>query len=987
MIRSVPFWIRLQDLSLQYSRSKCLSALVSTIGKPIMVDKFTRECSRVQFARIVVEMEITDNPPRTIQYLNEHGRDKSEEDAILSSRNPYLKKRSINEKVVVGMPKLVTEDPPADNGQIVCEKDWQSPKKVFYRGLNGPKKQVEVLNLCSKDKVGVGALLETKMRGSKVTEMMANKFLNWDYYSSSIIEGRILIIWRRVYVKVTVVEETSQFVHFFKAKDRDGGKPVSKAELFDSSQWLASSHLDVLKQKGSFFTWTNNQDGHARIYSKIDHVFTNEKWLDIFPNTTTVFKWETISEHCSCTLSIQTMELLGVKLFRDHIGDIEIQFQRTKVVFQDARLLAKKNPRDLTLQDNVKTAAETYISQEQIVLQLFDSKKSIMGRPISDNKKINVHCVELGPKLNVDQHLSLLKPFSHKEIRAALFSIPIIKSPGPDGFGSGFFKVMWQDIGDEICRAISQFFELGRIPEELLDTTLSLVPKCENPSRAVDYRPIACCSTLYKCISKLLYSRLAKVLPILVQSNQGAFVKGKSIAHNIMIFQDLIENYGRSTTSPRCAIKIDISKAYDTVDWWFIEDLLTALCFLERFIKWLMTCLKNTSYLLLMNGRVQGIFKGEKGLRQGDPLSPFLFVLIMEYLTQRLQLAALDSSFRYHPMCKSLNLLSLCFVDDLLLFCKGSMAAVGVLKSALEEFSAVTGLEINTSKSHVYFGGVSTNDRKKLATELQLSEGRFPLKYLGVRMRPTKWKHEDCDIIIQKFRMRINNWASRHLSFAGRIQLIHFVLFGLRNYWMGIFILPQSIIKEIEKLCRGFLWGVNGNQSKIHLESWTKVCLLKVYGGLGFKNGSAWNKAILAKYIWAITEKHDLLWVKWINFVYLKGYEFLSYRLPPDISWYWKKLCNLRDIYSYAELKAAGSAGKFHPSKLYNSSLCQQQIDYHRAVWCRLSIPKHIFLLWQTVNTQLLTCDNLLSLDDAIVVDVVAVLQLIVLDCEPQMVY
>ena len=135
--------------------------------------------------------------------------------------------------------------------------------------------------------------------------------------------------------------------------------------------------------------------------------------------------------------------------------------------------------------------------------------------------------------------LSLLKSFSHQEIRAALFSIPSIKSPGPDGFGSGFFKVMWQDIGDEICRAIRQFFESGSIPEELLDTTLSLVPKCDNPSRAMDYRPIACCFTLYKCISKLLCSRLAKVLPALVQSNQGAFVQGRSIAHNILIFKIL----------------------------------------------------------------------------------------------------------------------------------------------------------------------------------------------------------------------------------------------------------------------------------------------------------------------------------------------------------------------------------------------------------------------------------------------------------------
>ncbi|XP_062085770.1 uncharacterized protein LOC133791878 [Humulus lupulus] len=612
------------------------------------------------------------------------------------------------------------------------------------------------------------------------------------------------------------------------------------------------------------------------------------------------------------------------------------QFQKAKTDFQDARLIAQRFPCDIALQNAVKTTAEIYGRKEQmyhsflmqrskidwlrkgdsnttyfhaylkkrraenriasfineqgslvdnfseVVSHFLNHFRSIMGRPSSAKQMINTQCVALGPKLNVDQQLSLLKPFSHQEIRTALFSIPCIKSPGPDGFGSGFFKVMWQEVGNEVCQAINQFFDTGKIPEEFLETTLSLVPKCENPSIASDYRPIACCSTIYKCISKLICSRLAKVLPVLVQANQGAFVKGRSIAHNIMIFQDLIKNYGRSTASPRCAIKIDISKAYDTVDWWFVGDLLSELCFPEKFIKWIMTCLTNTSYLLLMNGR-----------------------------------------------------------------------------EALEEFSSVSRLEINTSKSHVYFGGVPIEQRQRMVTELQLTEGSFPLKYLGVPMRPTKWKHEDCDIVIQKFRVRIHSWASRHLSFAGRIQLIHSVLIGLRNYWMGIFTLPQSIIKEIEKLCRSFLWGVNGNRNKIHLASWNKVCLPKVYGGLGFRNGLAWNKEILDKYIWAITEKPDLLWVKWINAVYLKGEAFWSYQVPQDTSWYWRKLCKLREVYTYREITAAGHAGKFQSSQLYNSSLRQQQVGYHKAVWCRLSLPKHRFVLWQTFNAYLLTYDNL----------------------------
>uniref|UniRef100_A0A803PT07 Reverse transcriptase domain-containing protein n=1 Tax=Cannabis sativa TaxID=3483 RepID=A0A803PT07_CANSA len=162
------------------------------------------------------------------------------------------------------------------------------------------------------------------------------------------------------------------------------------------------------------------------------------------------------------------------------------------------------------------------------------------------------------------------------------------------------------------------------------------------------------------------------------------------MAHNVMIVQDLLKNYKRKGVSPRCDIKVDISKAYDTVSWDFLEDLLNA----------------------------------------------------------------------YH-----------------------------------------------------------------------------------LPSRPTKWKAKDCGIIIKKMRQRLHTWASRHLSYAGRVQLIHSVLLGLRNYWMSIFVLPHSVTKEVEKICRGFLWEWNGNRSKIHLASWEKVCLPKNYGGLGFKDGIRWNHA------------------------------------------------------------------------------------------------------------------------------------------------
>uniref|UniRef100_A0A803NJ41 Reverse transcriptase zinc-binding domain-containing protein n=1 Tax=Cannabis sativa TaxID=3483 RepID=A0A803NJ41_CANSA len=247
-----------------------------------------------------------------------------------------------------------------------------------------------------------------------------------------------------------------------------------------------------------------------------------------------------------------------------------------------------------------------------------------------------------------------------------------------------------------------------------------------------------------------------------------------------------------------------------------------------------------------------------------------------------------------------------------------------VLKQVLEDFSLISGLHINSSKSQIYLGDVKTEEKQAIIDGFHLTEGTFPLKYLGVPLRPTKWKAEDYGIIVDKIKQRLHTWSSRHLSFAGKAQLIHYVLLGLRNYWMSIFVLPHSVTKEVEKLCRGFLWGMNGNRSKIHVASWEKVCLPKAYGGLSFKNGRFWD-----------------------------------YELKSDTSWYWRKLCHLREKFKRADILKAGAKDRFKTNWLCNTSLVQNQVNYHKAIWSSTIVPKHRFILWQVVNSHLLTRDKL----------------------------
>ncbi|XP_062112716.1 uncharacterized protein LOC133823876 [Humulus lupulus] len=167
-----------------------------------------------------------------------------------------------------------------------------------------------------------------------------------------------------------------------------------------------------------------------------------------------------------------------------------------------------------------------------------------------------------------------------------------------------------------------------------------------------------------------------------------------------------------------------------------------------------------------MNGRIQGKFIGQKGLRQGDPISHLLFVLVMEYLTRLLIQALHHKDFRFHPMCENLKLVSLCFADDLVMFCKGNIHLVQILQDGYSQFSHASGLTTNLAKSHVYFGGLKSKDKKNILDCLNIEEGSFPLKYLGIPLRPTKWKASDCGIILKKINLWLHSWASR-LSFVG----------------------------------------------------------------------------------------------------------------------------------------------------------------------------------------------------------------------------
>ncbi|KAJ9541722.1 hypothetical protein OSB04_028228 [Centaurea solstitialis] len=459
-------------------------------------------------------------------------------------------------------------------------------------------------------------------------------------------------------------------------------------------------------------------------------------------------------------------------------------------------------------------------------------------------------------QLSLADALHMIRPVQDAEIKDAIFQIGNDKAPGSDGFSAKFFKAAWEVIGTDVLLAIHNFFYRGRLAKELNHTLLCLLPKSVNASAVADFRPIACCSVLYKCIAKVIVERIKPYLDTLVSKSQSAFIPRRRITDNILMAHELVIDYHFNKGPPRCAFKIDLRKAYDMVCWEYLFQMLNGMSFHPMMLKWIKEMVSSTSFSIVLNGETHGHFVGKRGIRQGDPLSPYLFTIIMEGFTMILNQCIMEASnFGYHQGCADLGITHLCFADDLFVFSRGDVESVGILKKALDLFST---------------------------------------RYISYSLSPVALKVADYGGMIAKVTDRIRNWKSKFLSFAGRRQLVISVLQSLQLYWMAVYVFPSVVVHQMEALFRDFLWS-HGDSSRGRCKlAWSLVCRPLDCGGLGIKRLGVWNRAIIAKNVWDVLTKRNTLWVRWIHTHALRGCQFWSARRNGRWSWMFYKMMAIR---------------------------------------------------------------------------------------------
>jgi hypothetical protein len=500
----------------------------------------------------------------------------------------------------------------------------------------------------------------------------------------------------------------------------------------------------------------------------------------------------------------------------------------------------------------------------------------------------------IDPRVTQQMNELLCKEFTVKEVEEALHNIGDLKAPGPDGMPSIFYKKFWSLVGEKVTQEVLNVLNGGPMPENWNETCVVLIPKVKEPESLKDLRPISLCNVVYKLVSKVLANRLKQILPEIISPNQSAFVPGRLITDNILLVYEcthLMKNKRRGKDG-YAAIKLDMSKAYDRVEWVFVEKMMRKMGFDEKWISLIMLCISSVKYQFKVNGSCTDVVIPQRGLRQGDPISPYIFLICAEAFSSLLNKAELEGSLEGIKICNNAPSFNhLLFADDSLVLIKASQASARTLQNILQLYEVCSGQTINFDKSSVMFSrNTSKVKKREVLRELNISEEAKTERYLGLPVYVGRSRLKTFEYLKDRVWKRIQRWKERMLSRMGKDVLIKACAQAIPTFAMSCFDLTRTLCEQMSSMICRFWWAQQENENKLHWLSWDVLTKPKGEGGLGFRDLYGFNLAMLARQGWRMLTNPDSLCARVLKAKYFSDCSILDAQPNSGMSYSWRSI-------------------------------------------------------------------------------------------------
>ncbi|PKU84396.1 Putative ribonuclease H protein [Dendrobium catenatum] len=373
-------------------------------------------------------------------------------------------------------------------------------------------------------------------------------------------------------------------------------------------------------------------------------------------------------------------------------------------------------------------------------------------------------------------------------------------------------------------------------------------------------------------------------LILIIHSSQGGFIHKRIISDNILLAADILGTFNIKDKHKYLCAKFDITKSFDTVSRDFLYKLLEAKGFPNMFINWIKACTSNIHFSIFINGVLEGYFNSTSGIRQGYPLSPYLFSIIMDVLSSILDHAVSNNTFQ--PIKAGNCFVShLMFADDLLVFGSATTRNAHSINSILQEFAGSTGLKVNPLKSSILISK-NTIEAEDICNTLNIHQSLSSITYLGIPIFYKKLKICDFQPLLQKITTHLDGWKARTFSLAGRIQFIKFTIANTLAYWIRGSIIPKICCITIARKCSRFTFYGKIKEKKLMTISWNKTCCPKIKGGLGIPSIESLKHSYTCTTIWRFLNDNSLLFSWW-----RARFNSLWKPITCKYTHYWKILC------------------------------------------------------------------------------------------------